>query len=172
MVIIALQGKGNVGKSTTLKTFLKEILSKYSISATEYKLDTNSEDGCLEANCLKKEIEDENVDIYNHRDVKNHTVSFEISGEKIGLTTYGDTEWHIKQALECLSDCKIVFCACRTKGAGYNYLYDNYVGNLVCLGKSWFHSKDKNLSQYFMNYTNKKQIEILWEIFRQIVISD
>lgn len=169
MKIIALQGKGKRGKSTTLKIFLKELLEKYSTMATEFSLNSITEIGLISAKILADEISNENVAINPTNNVKNHTVSFELNGQKIGLTTYGDTQWHIEQAIHCLADCEIVFCACRTKGEGYNYLYNQYKSRLYLLGKASFWSKDTTLSQYFIEYTNKKQVEMLWQILNNII---
>ena len=167
--IIALQGKNSKGKSTTLKIFLKEILNKYSITAVEYELKNLTQVGILNSDHLETEIANENVALNTNSSVQNHTAIFEINSKKIGLTTYGDTQWHITHALDCLNDCDIIICACRTKGDGYNYLYDTYKDDLLLLGKATIWSLDKTFLPYLIDYTNAKQVEILWETLNKLL---
>ena len=156
MKIIALQGKGKTGKSMVLKMFLKKILEKYSIVATEYSLNPISVIGSLSANDLADEMLKENGG------ATNHTVSFEINGKKIGLTTHGDMLWHVVKSITCLHDCEIVFCACKTKGDTKNYLTKSFKDLTIIVTEN-ITPTNINLSNSFTDYTNKKQIETLWK---------
>ena len=171
MEVIALQGNGSIGKSTVLKIFLAEILDKYSINATTYDLLNVCSCGVLSKLELESEINNENVAKNNSSMVNNHTVTFGINNKKIGLTTYGDTEWHIRQAIKCFKGCDIVFCACRTRGKGCKYLKETY-DSLIWVGKTYFKSKGSPLSSRLIEFTNKKQVEILWEIFNMLLSKD
>ncbi len=102
--IIALQGKSNCGKTTTLKMLIKKILIN-----DEFKLDSNYTESKVFSKCNS-----------NTGDFK---CVFICDGIKIGITTRGDT----KEALEkdfkkYFNDCQIVICAVHTHGKTVDFI--------------------------------------------------
>jgi len=84
--IIALQGIGNSGKTTTIQRLRSSLLtSKFS----ERTISTNN---------------------------KDFTSIFTRQGKAIGVTSYGDTSYIVAGELDVLKSCDIIICACRSRG--------------------------------------------------------
>ena len=79
MTTVALWGKGDTGKSVTLKTFLLKILKKYSLSA--YDCSTGAP---LDVKIFETELNMEiNAFLLTEKPkVKDYTVTFDMSGVK------------------------------------------------------------------------------------------
>lgn len=91
--LIALFGVGDAGKTTTIRKVRDLLLAKY-IDAKEETLN-----GRLR------------VEIFSIITIK---------GKRIGITSRGDRDIHVKFALEKFAQekCQIILCATRTKGSG------------------------------------------------------
>ena len=167
MKTVALWGKGDTGKSITLKTFLLKILKKYSLSAYNC-----SERSPLDIKMFETEL---NIEINSFlltekQKVKDYTVTFDISGIKYGLTTCGDDEKSLKDAFMSFNHCDVVFCATRTSGRGVNFV-NAQSSRVIWLEKcsvSDSEKADRSFSK-IMNYVNEQQIEILTEIFENYI---
>jgi len=95
--IIALRGKADIGKTSTLKEVYKLLKDNYTI-----------------------EIETENT---NHNTPKaDIKVIFKIKGIRIGIASQGDPGYGLEKSLEefARKDCTIIICATRTRGKTYN----------------------------------------------------
>ncbi|HEY5125097.1 MAG TPA: hypothetical protein VIK14_15310 [Ignavibacteria bacterium] len=94
--IIALKGKGKSGKSTTLRL----LSNKLEIQGFKIIID-------------KRKI--------NRTDFKY--VVFSKNGIRVGITSYGDLLEIIKNNLKILENlnCKILICACRSRGETLNF---------------------------------------------------
>lgn len=166
MKIVALWGKGETGKSTTLKTFLLRLLQRYDITTTNYE-----NDKVVTREDLEKELAEENKTLLpaNNR-VQDYIVKLEIDGVKYGITTHGDDEWHLNYGFGFLKDCDVVFCATRTKGNGVDFVKKE--GNeLLWVAKTYV---SNNLSLLknpleLVNYTNEKEVDILLKIFKNLL---
>ena len=166
MKIVALRGKGGTGKSTALKTFLLRLLKEYHITTVNYENGKTftSED-------LEKEIAKENLLLLSSSaGAQDYIVKFEIKGVKYGVTTHGDNRRLLEKGFEKLSDCEVVFCAVRTSGDGLEYLRSKESAQVLIVNKTslaWQLSLLKNPLEV-VNYTNEKQAEILFEIFKNL----
>ena len=93
--IIALQGRGNCGKTTTLKLLIEKIIKKYSVSVQKQD--------------WKKRHKDEVV-----------ILEIEIGGKnfKIGITTFGDPNSELQDNIRLFISlsCDLIYCGCRTRG--------------------------------------------------------
>jgi len=89
--IYALKGKGNSGKSETIKFVYSELIQKYP-SATIQQLSTGTQD-------IKAILSN----------IKGHT---------IGIESQGDPSSRLQQSLQdfAKANCTIIFCATRTRG--------------------------------------------------------
>lgn len=98
--IIAVEGTANIGKSSVIREFRQQLhASKHSI---EY----------LESDFTKKG--------------GDFTEIFTIDGVRMGIVSEGDPGYGLKENLIKMTslDCKIILCACRTKGETRNNVYD------------------------------------------------
>lgn len=88
--VIALSGKSNIGKTSTLKLFIDMLTDKYSPSNIEYHID--------------------------RQDVR---VIYTILSVKVGIETQGDPRSRLPCSLKLFRDegCKIIVCASRSSGA-------------------------------------------------------
>lgn len=88
--IYALQGKGNSGKTETIKNVFQSLQVKYPSAVM-------------------------NVLSNNTIDIK---VIININGTKVGIESQGDPNSRLQQSLQDFSNanCDIIICACRTSG--------------------------------------------------------
>jgi len=123
MKIVALYGKGSVGKTTTLKTLLAKILR--SLPSIKSVLDTS----------LNGETIDEFIADAFARDTANSVTNcyavVEINGRKVGLTTMGDDANSMKAHFEKFAECELCFCAARTHGSSCDFVYSQANGDAV-----------------------------------------
>lgn len=117
MKIIALYGKGDAGKSTTLLMLIAKLMKKHA-------------DTCilppsrsLTAKAVEQELE-RRVKATNRKDkyVQDEVVKFEINGHVVGITTQGDNDGCLKNAFKQFTDCDIVICATRSSGSSVDYV--------------------------------------------------
>lgn len=89
--IIALQGAGNTGKSSTLLLLTDEIKRRYP-AAVASVVHPGSADQCV--------------------------IFSGVKGKKVGVETQGDPCSRLQQSLRRLviANCDVVFCSCRTRG--------------------------------------------------------
>lgn len=120
MKIIALYGKGDRGKSTTLKNLIVKCLQPDIEDKLLYWSREVSIDILLEELQLEKEARRKG----KKTNVVNIVVVLKIKGITVGITTSGDTRESLESAFEQFAKhtCDICFCASRTKGGTLNYL--------------------------------------------------
>ena len=165
MKIIVLFGKGEKGKSTTLKEFLRQIMEKYSITAVNRLNDKR-----FNATDLKEELAVENKSFLTTKNgVNNYVATFEIGGKKYGVTTRGDRDDILENDFKFFKGCDVVFCATRTKGETVEFI-ENQNEEVLWVAKTYIsdYRKSPENTLDFINYTNQKQVEILIEIFNNI----
>ncbi len=88
--IIALKGRGNSGKTQTLKAVFNNLNIKY-------------------PNAIIKNLKPNTIDI---------KIIMDINGTKVGIESQGDPDSRLKQSLSDFSNanCDIIICATRTSG--------------------------------------------------------
>ena len=116
MKIVALYGKGDAGKSTTLLMLIVKLMKKYGDSCT--LLPSRN----LTVKAIEQELE-RRVKATKRKDkeVQDEVVKFEISGHIVGITTQGDNSWLLEKAFKQFTDCDIVICATRSSGCSVDY---------------------------------------------------
>ena len=133
MKIVSVFGKGNVGKSTTLKLFLARLLKeeKYNCKLVypyDMKFDAESILQNVEAylSAKRNKMPFRNYDI---------CVVFEFNNRKIGLTTKGDDVKALERHFEIFkaNRCEICFCAARTNEKMHEWLKNAAGGDAVIL---------------------------------------
>ncbi len=104
MKIIALQGKSNVGKTTTLKQMILTILNN-----NLFQLNDNYDRQTIIEGCCKPKGDVQCV--------------FENNGIKIGITTRGDTKECLEEDFsKHFTNCDMVVCAVHTSGGTVNFI--------------------------------------------------
>lgn len=93
--IIAIRGKANVGKTTTIREF-KSLLEE-------------------------KKIQIKNLNYHLKVEV---LFTFDYCGKHIGVTSRGDGRKYLEEDFKTLGKCDIYICACRTKGSTIAFLND------------------------------------------------
>lgn len=88
--VIALKGRSNIGKTSTLKELIKLLTEKYNPSNEDYLIDG--------------------------ADVR---VIYTINGKKVGIETQGDPYSRLPKSLNLFKNenCQLIICACRSSGA-------------------------------------------------------
>lgn len=139
--VIVLQGKGERGKSTTLRKLI-EILEK-----------ENAE------KIGKPEKERRKNDTW---------AVFDYNGRIIGITTSGDNEDELKPVIECElpENCNIIVCASRTKGSSVDYINNHFQNALIIwLGRFSASSDDNQFNmEELQKNTNEWQAEKIKDI--------
>lgn len=109
-VIIALQGKGDTGKTTTLKMLI-EIIKQNGHVVTTLKQ-------------YKKDI----------------VIVAEINGKNIGVTTRGDFKSYLATDFAEFEkwSCGLCVCACRCKGDTVDFLKEQSKGNTLIYHGEWY----------------------------------
>lgn len=164
MKIVALWGGGKVGKTTTIKMFLLKLLEKNGITAKNCK-----NNGIISSDELKEELKNENTKLLSTSGANNYAVTFEIGKVKYGLTTRGDTYEILEEDFKFFTDCDVVFCATRTKGDTVKFVKSKSK-ELIWVAKTYVSGEIADLSKKLelINYTNEKQVEILFEILNNL----
>ena len=133
MKIVSVYGKGNVGKSTTLKLFLAKLLEEEKFNCKlvypyDMKFDAESIRQSVEAylSAKRNKMPFRNYDI---------CVVFEFNNRKIGLTTKGDDVVALSKHFEIFkaNRCEICFCAARTNEKMHEWLKNAAEGDAVIL---------------------------------------
>ncbi|MDD4832243.1 MAG: hypothetical protein PHI78_01030 [Clostridia bacterium] len=125
MKIVALQGKGNIGKTTTLKLLILKILEKFPNSKIIYQYKDGIKDNQQLINKIKAQIDKEKRDrLSGVCRVLNVIIVLEINNKKIGICTYGDTKKLLVDAVKIFIEnkCELCFSACLTTGETVDYL--------------------------------------------------
>jgi len=117
MIIIALWGKQNCGKSTAIQRFYDKYVAG------------NKAFDVVGAGPLP--VEQGVVAIFN--------------GKRIGIFSSGDNADCIQRGLENVGDCDIVICAARTKGGSVDAV-EKETNQIVWIGKESLSAKDGTLS--------------------------
>ena len=94
--IIALKGRGNSGKTQTIKAVFKNLNTKY-------------------PNAIITNLKPNTIDI---------KIIMDINGTKVGIESQGDPDSRLKQSLSDFSNanCDIIICATRTSGMTVNWV--------------------------------------------------
>lgn len=123
MKIVALYGKGNIGKTTTLKTLLVKILRSF--PSIKSVLDISLNGGTIDEMIADAFARDTAYSVTNCYAV------MEVNGRKIGLTTMGDDANSMKAHFEKFVNCDLCFCAARTHGSSCDFIYSQANGDAV-----------------------------------------
>lgn len=109
--IYALQGKGNTGKTGTIKLLKDLLVQKYSLSSMDILDFFHRTRGDIKIILFR-------VKVSNGSNKKNNKLY------TIGIESYGDKVKRLRQSITDFEivGCDIMFCACRTKGSTFNYL--------------------------------------------------
>ena len=164
MKIVALWGKGERGKTTTLKMLLVKLIEKYGVTATDKDGNT------LTIDELKAELASENLNyLPKETNCKNYAVTFELNGVKYGLSTHGDNESVLKTDFSCFTGCDVVFCATKTKGGSVKAVKEQK-GDIIWVAKTSITGRKDLLKNPLenVNYSNQLQVDILLKIFEDL----
>ena len=119
MIIIALRGNSNTGKSLTIKTFAAHLMDKYNIQKAK-----NYNNGSYTyLNKLLKQIQDEYAKIFNNtpkKSVKNVRITLDVNYKKIGICSAGDTAHDLVLAMNafCKNNCNMGIIAVHNHSQG------------------------------------------------------
>jgi len=104
--IICLRGVSNIGKTETIKALAIKLLARKNKDVKWYYPETSP-------------IKD--TDLWKYTDIDVEIIH---NSNHIGLSSRGDCEKLIKQSISrCIKNgCNIIFCTCRGKGKGMEYL--------------------------------------------------
>ena len=127
MKIIALQGKSNIGKTTTLKQMILTIVNNDFF---------NLED------CYNKE----KIIRRCNMDKGDVMCVFDCNGVKIGITTRGDTSGCLgEDYLKHFRNCDIVVCAVHTYGGTVNFIKEKGADEVVIHAKWYVEANDRKI---------------------------
>lgn len=140
-IVIVLQGKGERGKSTTLRRLIE---------------------------ILEKENAEKIGEPEKERKKNDTWAAFEYNGRIIGITTSGDNEDELKPVIEyeLPENCNIIVCAARTKGSSVDYINDHFKKDLIIwLGRFSATSDNKDFDMdELQKSTNECQAEKIKDI--------
>ena len=114
MKIIALVGKANTGKTSTLKKLIKELAGK----SGENLIDVPKAHKC------KTFISPQKKELLTSLDDLEGDIFVKLKSEalSVGISTSGDIRWNIESKFDLLKDCDIFICSSRDCGESYEYI--------------------------------------------------
>ena len=133
--VIALKGRTNIGKTSTLKIFIDMLSEKFPPEKIEHHIDGH--------------------------DVR---VVYTMKGIKVGIETQGDPYSRLPNSLVLFNDlgCKIIVCACRSSGAtveAVKSLSPTYItsfrGQSAVSLKEWRESSNSNMASMILSETSE-----------------
>ena len=150
-MIIALQGVGSIGKTTTLKILLRKIsdlatINKCGLNNPVYRKDNH----LRKAEYLTDLLQAKGTDVY---------AVFIWNGKRIGITTQGDEAKYLKAAFKKLEVCDIYVCAARSRGGTIKFLTEK---DKNCI----FLSKTKSSSAETQLFLNQGDAQKIFELLR------
>lgn len=166
MKIIALQGKGETGKTTTLKLLINKTFENF-----EYQTVCSSR----VYKDIKKEIELERIN--RSRNIKysidDITIVLKINEKIIGICTQGDTDELLKDAFKIfdINKCQLCFCACRTRGNTVDFLNFRKKEALTIIKKNIIRKINMNFDDK-INDVNSQQAQELLSFITDYVTND
>ncbi len=114
MKIITLMGASNIGKTNTLKKLIFQLVTECKAVLLDVKGGTRCSTYISPSQNHKiNSMMSQSGDVF---------VKLEIGGKKYGISTAGDTKWHIESKLQLLLDCDYFVCASRDTGETYTYI--------------------------------------------------
>lgn len=118
MKIVALWGKSNVGKTTTIKKLLVKVLDKY---GNDCLRDPSHH---ISRQSLTEELQRERFakPLNSRSPIRNVYTKVEIDGCLIGITTAGDSKETLEEAFKTFGDCELCFCATHVRGDTVEYV--------------------------------------------------
>lgn len=162
MKIYALKGRGESGKTTTLKYLILNILTSPSLVKIIYS------NGKVSKEVILQELYDERTDRINgvQHLVENYQVVFSFENKIIGINTSGDNKDEVNKSIEILKkyNCDVGFCACRSKGETVKLLCDNFGACIEFIPKAEIKNanKYKNYNEW-INLLNEWQSKQLFK---------
>ena len=163
MKIIALQGVGGIGKTTTLKKLFVEIANNFKSEIDHYFLLYPKK---ADKESIEKEIvEERNLRLSNaaRKVVKNIIVVIIFKDKRrVAIITEGDDDRDLSYAMPILValNCNLCFCACRTDGSSVEFLnkLKNGGNSVEYVSKAIERSTDK------MDAVNDSQVKDLLKL--------
>ena len=161
MKIIALWGRGGIGKTTTLKKLLVKILEKYG-------------DDCLLMSSRKvtrQSLEEELIRERNERamnpssPIDNVYVKLKINGHLIGVNTWGDNRDTLKKGFDEFGDCGLCVCASHTRGETVEYLRELANDNIIWYRQCIVSDNGTTVGYDNFDFVNDKMVEIIIKRF-------
>ena len=110
--IIALVGKANTGKTTTLKKLLLNCAGNEGIKL----IDIPKAHRCRSYISPEKAYKLESI----LKDDADYFAAMQYGELKLGISTSGDTRWNIENKYGYLKECDVFVCASRDKGGSYD----------------------------------------------------
>ena len=140
MLILALQGRSNTGKSTTLRKLGDRLELKYEVEP----------------------IEESSTEIK-----KIYTVFYKGKEYKVGIWSIGDTKKELKDGLKLLEDnkCHIAIVACRTRGETVK-LIEGSKDFFSLVGKSKVNVQDEKTLDMINNLDAEKLEDLLFLVLQ------
>ena len=144
---LVLWGRGNCGKTTTLKLLIDKLISSGANTLLKQPLHTNGIDCCA--------VLEQNV-------------------KKIAVITAGDDEESINQLLDIINnyDCDVYVCASRSKGSTVDLLNKLFSGNIIVWVEKWSVSGDslaKNQLEQLQISANDSQSDGLLQTVKVLI---
>ena len=160
MKIVSLFGKGSIGKSTTLKMLIAEILEKYNCRILHSKVHELTEE--ITAETVLQSVKNY---LFAKRDRRRYVgydmnIVLSVADHKIGITTMGDDINVVKKTIAKFEEygCELCFCATHPQA---RYKIKDMANNVVfysqrevnCYGEANFMEK--------LDVANKNTVELL-----------
>lgn len=162
MKIVSLYGRGNIGKTTTLKKLLVKILR--SLPSRDAVLKTSLHGKTIDEKIAEAFVHDTNecvIDCY---------AVVEINGRKIGLTTYGDNDSSMEEHFEKFADCDLCFCATRTYGSSCDFVYAKAgADNVYWYRQTYVTANDEVDLDDRRNAANESMADLLYKEFDNFI---
>ena len=119
MDVIAVCGRNNSGKSTTLRLLLSNVLQFKDLTKFKFFKDQRTNSWNVDAGAIAKK----------QNKLKDFTCVFEYNRKKIGLTSFGDSKFLLTRAMDIFVsyECDIAIVACHKEIQLKNY-YISYIG--------------------------------------------
>ena len=129
MKIIALYGRGNIGKSTAIRRFFDKYVATNSLfTINKQQIDT--------------------VDIRIRATYKKSTV--------LGIISNGDNKQCIKEGLTFVGECDVLICASRSKGGAMDLIKETSK-DIIWVGKETIAKATDSLSDSIVDWIREEQ---------------
>lgn len=169
MKILALFGKGNIGKSTTLKILTAKLMENFNTVVLEFERGESSAEAIYERIQARNEAKRAGR-IYRGYDT---STVLSINGFNIGITTHGDLSKEIKKKVSKFKeqDCALAICAMHMTENSKKALKECAIGDsITMIGHTEFQVMNGNtdLTEQ-QNKLNEKMADLLKQYVDEIV---